>query len=148
MHFGMKNILISVPDMQSSHCQSRVQQALANVEGLNVTQITAGTVSVTAQTEDAVAAARIAIAHAGYAVGKVEPEAAAGNALQFKTNINCGGCVAQVKPVLDAQSDIASWEVDTMVKDKILSVVPNGITADQVIEAVQKTGFKIELIHS
>lgn len=142
----MKNILISVPDMQSSHCQSRVQQALANVEGLNVTQITAGIVSVIAQTEDAVAAARIAIAHAGYAVGKVEPEATA--ALQFKTNINCGGCVAQVKPVLDAQSDIASWEVDTMVKDKILSVVPNGITADQVIEAVQKTGFKIELIHS
>lgn len=41
---------------------------------------------------------------------------------QFKTNINCGGCMAAVKPHLDAQADIKEWEVDTKSPNKVLTV--------------------------
>ena len=64
--------------------------------------------------------------------------------LQFKTNINCGGCVASVKPHLDNADGICHWEVDTTNKDKVLTVKSTGITEEQVIETIQKAGFKIE----
>ena len=41
---------------------------------------------------------------------------------QFKTNINCGGCNASVKPHLDKAEGICHWEVDTANKDKVLTV--------------------------
>lgn len=68
--------------------------------------------------------------------------------LQFKTNINCGGCVTSVKAHLDKADGISNWEVDTTNKDKILTVKSNGITEQEVIETVQKAGFKIEPINS
>ena len=67
--------------------------------------------------------------------------------LQFKTNINCGGCVASVKPHLDSADGICHWEVDTANKDKVLTVKSKGITEQEVIERVQKAGFKIELLN-
>jgi copper chaperone len=66
---------------------------------------------------------------------------------QFKTNINCGGCIASVKPHLDKMEGISNWEVDTTNKDKILTVTPQGTTKEQVMEAVTKAGFKIEPIN-
>lgn len=66
--------------------------------------------------------------------------------LQFKTNINCGGCVASVKPHLDNADGVCHWEVDTTGKDKVLTVTSKGITEQEVIETVQKAGFKIEPI--
>jgi len=67
---------------------------------------------------------------------------------QFKTNINCGGCISSVKPHLDNAAGICEWKVDTANKDKILTVKTNGITATEVIETVQKAGFKIELVNN
>lgn len=67
---------------------------------------------------------------------------------QFKTNINCGGCVASVKPHLDTAEGICHWEVDTTNKDKILSVKSEGITEQEVIETIQKAGFKIEPLNT
>ena len=64
--------------------------------------------------------------------------------LQFKTNINCGGCVASVKPHLDNADGICHWEVDTTNKNKELTVKSTGNTEEQVIETIQKAGFKIE----
>ena len=64
--------------------------------------------------------------------------------LQFKTNINCGGCVASVKPHLDNADGICHWEVDTTNKDKVLTVKSTGITEEQVIKKKKKAGFKIE----
>jgi len=64
--------------------------------------------------------------------------------LQFKTNINCGGCIASVKPYLDNADGVCHWEVDTTNKDKVLTVKSTGITEEQVIETIQKAGFKIE----
>lgn len=63
---------------------------------------------------------------------------------QFKTNINCGGCIASVKPHLDNAEGICHWEVDTANKDKVLTVKSEGITEQEVISTVQKVGFKIE----
>ena len=64
--------------------------------------------------------------------------------LQFKTNINCGGCVASVKHHLDSANGVSDWEVDTTDKDKILTVKSEGITEQEVIQTVKKAGFKIE----
>ncbi|SBV92873.1 heavy-metal-associated domain-containing protein [uncultured Dysgonomonas sp.] len=64
----------------------------------------------------------------------------------FKTNINCGGCIAKVTPFLDEVKGISNWNVDTANKNKVLTVVSDGITENEVIDTVQKAGFKIETI--
>ena len=68
------------------------------------------------------------------------------NTLTFKTNINCGGCIAKVKPFLDEKQGIAEWEVNTENKDKILTVTLDGISPNEVVETVKGAGFKIERI--
>ncbi len=67
--------------------------------------------------------------------------------LKFKTNINCGGCVAKVSPFLNDADGICHWDVDTANKDKILSVHSEGITELEVMQKVQEAGFKIELLN-
>jgi copper chaperone len=69
-----------------------------------------------------------------------------GQNLKFKTNIKCGGCIATVSHFLNETAGVKLWEVDTVNKDKILTVEGEGISADIVIEKVQKAGFKAELI--
>ena len=64
--------------------------------------------------------------------------------LKFKTNINCGGCIATAKPYLDTVTNLESWEVDTQNPDKILTVKGSDISAANVIANVQKAGYKIE----
>ncbi len=63
---------------------------------------------------------------------------------QFKTNINCGGCIATVKPFLDNASGIEEWSVDTALRDKILTVQTNEASPAEIIKTVEKAGFKIE----
>lgn len=65
---------------------------------------------------------------------------------QFRTNINCNGCVAGVKPHLDSSEGISEWNVDTTSKDKILSIKSEGATEAEIIEVVQKAGFKAEVL--
>ena len=67
--------------------------------------------------------------------------------LKFKTNINCSGCVATVKPHLDKAEGIGHWHVNTADKDKTLTVHSDGITKDQVIETVRQAGFRIEYVN-
>lgn len=62
---------------------------------------------------------------------------------QFKTNINCSGCVATVRPHLDKAAGIVHWEVDTSGKDKILTVTTEGISPAEIMETVRQTGFNI-----
>lgn len=64
--------------------------------------------------------------------------------LKFKTNLNCGGCVSQVTPVLNTVEGVSEWKVDTTDKNKILSVTTDRLSANQVIAAVEKAGFKAE----
>ncbi len=65
----------------------------------------------------------------------------------FKTNINCGGCIAKVTPFMDAADGISSWNVDTANKNKILTVVSDSITEDKIIETVKGAGFNIESVN-
>jgi copper chaperone len=64
--------------------------------------------------------------------------------LKFKTNINCGGCIAKVTPFLNNEPGIEKWEVDILHPEKTLTVQTNA-SANKVMEAVKKAGFKIEL---
>lgn len=64
--------------------------------------------------------------------------------LEFKTNINCGGCVAKVTPFLEKADSVEQWKVDTTNKEKVLTVEGDKIDEKQVVQAVQDAGFKIE----
>ena len=63
---------------------------------------------------------------------------------QFKTNINCGGCVAAVTPHLNGEKEITNWTVDTQNPSKVLTVESDNLSAEQVCQLVQKAGFKAE----
>ncbi|KKX49878.1 MULTISPECIES: heavy-metal-associated domain-containing protein [Sphingobacterium] len=67
---------------------------------------------------------------------------------QFKTNINCSGCVTKVTPFLTDKTGINHWEVDVASRDKVLTVKTDGISEQEVIEIVEKSGFKIEPLKS
>lgn len=67
------------------------------------------------------------------------------NELKFKTNINCGGCVAKVTPLLNEIRGI-EWEVDTASPDKVLIIKGNNVAADMISETIGKVGFKAEQI--
>ncbi|MDF2455941.1 MAG: protein containing heavy-metal-associated domain [Cytophagaceae bacterium] len=64
--------------------------------------------------------------------------------LKFKTNINCGGCVAKVTPALNELPGIIKWDVDTTAAQKILTVESSNLNADEVKQALSKAGFKGE----
>jgi copper chaperone CopZ len=66
--------------------------------------------------------------------------------LQFKTNLNCGGCVSKVKSDLDTINGIGEWTVDLENPDKILTVKSEGITEEEVITLIKKKGFKAEVV--
>jgi len=63
--------------------------------------------------------------------------------LQFKTNLNCGGCVSKVQADLDQAAGAANWKVDTDNADKILTV-QGDVTEEQVVNIVKSKGFKAE----
>lgn len=63
---------------------------------------------------------------------------------QFKTTINCGGCIAKVTPHLDANTDIKQWDVDINNPDKILSVETESLGQEDIKELVERLGFKAE----
>lgn len=66
---------------------------------------------------------------------------------KFKTNINCGGCVAAVTPKLNNAQGIHSWKVDTANPDKILTVETDELTQDQVTDIVKEAGYKAEKLN-
>lgn len=66
---------------------------------------------------------------------------------QFKTNINCGGCINAVTPHLNGADGIQKWQVNTTSPDKILSVETDSLTAEEVAAIVKKAGFDAEAIN-
>jgi len=64
--------------------------------------------------------------------------------LQFKTNINCGGCLKAVTPILNQEAGAGNWQVDTASPDKLLTVSSDQLTATQIMQAVEKAGFQIQ----
>jgi copper chaperone CopZ len=63
---------------------------------------------------------------------------------KFKTNINCGGCVAKIKPSLDEEKGISNWKIDTVDPQKILTVETGSLSVNEVIEVVKQAGFTID----
>jgi copper chaperone len=64
--------------------------------------------------------------------------------LKFKTNINCGGCVAKVTPHLNDEEGIKQWSVDTTNPQKTLTVETDSLSENEVIQLVTEAGFKAE----
>lgn len=62
----------------------------------------------------------------------------------FKTNINCNGCIAGVTPFLNKVEGI-SWKVDIENPDKILTVETDSAPEEEIVKAVKKAGFEIEV---
>lgn len=63
---------------------------------------------------------------------------------EFKTNINCSGCVAKVTPYLNEAEGITNWKVDTNHPSKLLSVEASGLSREAVKRVVESAGFRIE----
>lgn len=64
--------------------------------------------------------------------------------IKFKTNINCGGCIASVTPFLNKIEGII-WKVETGNPDKILTVETNSASEEEIIQAVKEAGFEINV---
>jgi copper chaperone len=64
--------------------------------------------------------------------------------LKFKTDIKCSGCLARVTPHLNNEKRISKWSVDILTPEKILTVETENLDAQDVIDAVNKAGFKAE----
>jgi copper chaperone len=63
---------------------------------------------------------------------------------QFKTNINCSGCVANVTPHLNQVPEIKEWKVDTVNPKKVLTVETETLQAEDVKAIISKAGYKAE----
>ncbi|QJW89917.1 heavy-metal-associated domain-containing protein [Spirosoma taeanense] len=69
--------------------------------------------------------------------------------LNFKTNIKCSNCVATVTPYLNDIEQVDGWNVNTDSPDKLLTVqTTDNRIADVVKQAVEKAGYKAELVNA
>lgn len=64
-------------------------------------------------------------------------------ALKFKTNIKCSGCIARVTPHLNETIGEGQWEVDINNPAKILTITGT-TTETRVKETLAKAGFSAE----
>lgn len=65
---------------------------------------------------------------------------------QFKSNIKCSGCISKVSPVLEGEKRIQNWNVNLLDPNRVLSVSGDGITENEIVELIQKAGYKLEKI--
>lgn len=61
--------------------------------------------------------------------------------LKFKTNINCGGCIAKVTPSLNNDKEISKWEVDTANPQKVLTVETANLSEADIIALLKNVGY-------
>jgi len=66
--------------------------------------------------------------------------------LKFKTNIKCSGCIATVTPYLNNLTDVKNWEVDTVNPDKILTVISENGSSEEIISKLKEAGYSAETI--
>lgn len=62
---------------------------------------------------------------------------------KYKTNLNCGSCVAAVTPHLNGEGRIRRWAVDTRSPDKVLTVEGEAVGAETVERLVAAAGFRV-----
>lgn len=63
---------------------------------------------------------------------------------QFRTNINCGGCVAEATGTFSKEQGIHTWSVDTNDPRKVLTVETASLSEAEVLAIVSKAGFRAE----
>jgi copper chaperone len=66
--------------------------------------------------------------------------------MKFTTNIKCNGCIMKVTPSLNNIKGIVKWEVDLNDPMKMLTVESTDASANEVIQALEKSGYKAEFI--
>mgnify|MGYP003691478951 CR=1 FL=1 len=66
--------------------------------------------------------------------------------MKFKTNINCGSCIASVTPVLDEIAGPGNWEVNTNLPLKILSIDKPGLSPEEITLKLSEIGYKADLV--
>lgn len=65
---------------------------------------------------------------------------------QFKTNMQCSGCIEKVTPYLNGIKAIEKWQVDITQPQKTLTVTGADDLEEQITTAIQNAGYKIEAI--
>lgn len=61
----------------------------------------------------------------------------------FKTNLKCNGCIAAVKPSLDAIEGLTTWEVDLASPEKELTAeIDSEAVSEKVITAFKAAGYE------
>ena len=68
--------------------------------------------------------------------------------LKFKTNVNCGGCIATITPHLNRLNGLDKWRVDTSNPLKILTAEVSGLNPEVIVETLKEAGYKADLIAS
>lgn len=63
---------------------------------------------------------------------------------KFKTSIKCNGCIQTITPFLNNTKGIEHWEVDLNSNDKILTIETFNLTEAELIEVINKAGYKAE----
>ena len=64
----MKNVELSIPDMQSAHCQARVNAAIKDIDGVKIEKFGAGKLSFSFESDEVKEEMVEAIEKAGYKV--------------------------------------------------------------------------------
>jgi len=62
---------------------------------------------------------------------------------KYRTNLNCGNCVAAVKPHLDNDPTIRRWSVDTADPNKVLTVEGDNVSREHIERDMASAGFKV-----
>ncbi len=68
----MEQITIQIPGMQSTHCQTRVSNAVKTIDGVQVQHLQPGKLTVSAISADMRTEIERAITHAGYDISSEE----------------------------------------------------------------------------
>jgi copper chaperone len=64
--------------------------------------------------------------------------------MQFKTNIKCSDCVANLTLILNKTVGGDNWKVDIQSPNKILTVSADGHIESDIQAAFEKTGYTAE----
>lgn len=64
----MKQMIINIPDMQSAHCQARVNNAVKEIEGVQIQNVEAGKITLSVASDTTKGEIVNAIEKAGYSV--------------------------------------------------------------------------------
>jgi copper chaperone len=65
----MKNVELKIPDMQSAHCQARVNGAIKDIDGVKIEKLEAGKLFFSFESDEVKEVLVKAIEMAGYKVG-------------------------------------------------------------------------------